>query len=455
MVDLLAESPFDEPQFALEEKAPPKHVPASQDMARMDRKGLRRHLQRWLSQERQCGVLFVSITGIDAAIQLYGYRVGELALCRVADRVSAITPGDSVVGAWGETDLLVLAPSGLAGDLLALGERVMTTFDSDTIVGRVHLPLTASIGIMPATPGTSPDRLVHQASLALPPFPAHGVRHYSSDIEVARRRKLHLRRDIRNAGDRGELEVVYQPQMCMAMNRVVGAEALLRWRHPDFGYISPEVFIRLAEESGDILHVGEWVFREVAEQVVRWESQASLGTDFSVAVNAAPRQLCRPDFAERFQAILADAGVSPSRIGVEVTESGVMMQVDQAKAQLSLLREAGIDVAIDDFGTGTSSLAYLMQLPATTIKIDRLFVSAIHETGGTVAGGELVDMVLRLAHGIGRTVVVEGVETRIQHEYLRRRGCEVAQGYLYARPLSAEALLSWYQNSAGTVIEHA
>jgi EAL domain-containing protein (putative c-di-GMP-specific phosphodiesterase class I) len=238
--------------------------------------------------------------------------------------------------------------------------------------------------------------------------------------------------------------LVYQPKVDLRSGRVVGAEALLRWVHPELGFVSPAEFIPLAEASGEILRLGDWVLDRTIRQLESWFASDSLPRDFSLAVNVATLQLMQPDFAERLLARLQRSALPPGAVEVEVTESGLMQDVELARRQLQALASEGIRIAIDDFGTGYSSLAYLKTLPVSVLKIDRAFVNDIDNN---LQDLRLAETVVQMARNFGFTTVAEGVERAEHTGRLLEIGCQLAQGYWYSPPLRAEALVEFHRRN--------
>ena len=227
---------------------------------------------------------------------------------------------------------------------------------------------------------------------------------------------------------------MFQPKINLATGALAGAETLLRWYNPRLGQVSPGDFIPLAEGSGEILTLGRWVLEETIRQTAQWYRAGLTGGDCRMAVNVAARQLTRPDLAEEILALLTEHGLPSHCLEVEVTESGLMEDVEQARRQLKQLADAGVSVAIDDFGTGYSSLAYLKDLPVSTLKIDRTFINAM---GEHQQDQNLVRTVIAMAHNFGCAVVAEGIEAPDQARTLLELGCELAQGFWFARPMQA------------------
>lgn len=407
-----------------------------------NRLGIQRSLKALLREGGRIGALFIAVDGIEGAVQLYGYHKGEALMKSVAERLQDCLSEGQRLGVWGGSELLALIPYNTRDDLLEAGKALTKALEKDIQLDNIQVAVSARVGAASCADSCNYERMVHQASLALPVGEGPSVQHYSEALESEQRRRLSLQRDIRYAARRGELHIQYQPKVNLFTGQVVGAEALLRWRHRHHGAVSPDQFIALAEESGDIVELGEWVIQQVAEQVAVWEQAGELSPEFTVAVNVAPRQVIRPGFADMFIMLVSQAGVALRRVSVEITESGLMMKLDRAAEQLEILRKAGVGVAIDDFGMGVSSLSRLKSLPITILKIDKAFVSDLSGVEGD-HGKYFAETVTRLAHGIGCSVVAEGVETLEQHDLLKEVGCEEGQGYLYSRPLHADDFMAW------------
>ncbi len=246
------------------------------------------------------------------------------------------------------------------------------------------------------------------------------------DMEAAMRRGL----------ERSEFLLHYQPKVDLASQRIVGAEALVRWQHPQIGLIHPIEFIHLAEETGLIVPLGEWVLEEACHQQAHWRAQG-LGA-LKLAVNMSARQFRLDDLSERVAAIVQRTGVDPKQIVLELTESMVMQDVDTTRMSLVALKNLGLSLSLDDFGTGYSSLSYLRRFPIDELKIDRSFINDIHSNEDDAA---IASAIVAMAHSLGLAVVAEGVECKEQADLLAGMGCSQAQGYFYARPMPAQAFL--------------
>jgi EAL domain-containing protein (putative c-di-GMP-specific phosphodiesterase class I) len=244
--------------------------------------------------------------------------------------------------------------------------------------------------------------------------------------------------DLRKALERSELMLFYQPQMNLGSGMVTGVEALIRWQHPQRGMVSPADFIPLAEDTGLIGPIGEWVLREACRQNRLWQQRGL--PPLRMAVNVSGHQLVAAEFVEVVARALAETDHAPQRLELEVTETTLMRDLDASAAVLARLRSLGVRVAIDDFGTGYSSLGYLKHLPVQTVKIDRSFVAELPENAHDAA---ITNGVIDMGHNLGLEIVGEGVETAAQLRYLRERGCDVIQGYLLHTPTSAENIEAW------------
>ncbi|MGH9667587.1 MAG: putative bifunctional diguanylate cyclase/phosphodiesterase, partial [Bryobacteraceae bacterium] len=264
---------------------------------------------------------------------------------------------------------------------------------------------------------------------------------FDSSMVGASPERLALEQRLRQALPNGELLMNYQPQIELATGAATGVEALLRWKHPELGFVSPGTFIPIAEENGLICSFGEFALYESLRQAIAWRRQGMRSV--RVCVNVSPLQFCRPDFAGRTIAAIQEFEIDPSQLELEITEGVIMQNVDAALVHMNRLREIGVQFAIDDFGTGHSSLAYLQKLPIQRIKIDRSFIKDITKASERPA---LVVNIIRLAHALGVPAIVEGIETLEQAIALTAMGCEEAQGYLFSKPLLGQELFHWTQH---------
>jgi len=311
-----------------------------------------------------------------------------------------------------------------------------------------ELFVTASIGIaLYPGDGDDIDALIRNADTAMYRAKDSGrnnYQFYAAAMNEEAQQRLRLETDLRHATERNELFVLYQPQADISVRRIVGAEALVRWQHPGLGLIPPMEFIPIAEESGLIVQVGEWVLRAVCRQNKAWQD-AGL-PPVRVAVNLSPLQFRQQDLFAVVSAALKESGLEPQYLELELTESIFMEDIEAAIVTLRQIKNLGVALSIDDFGTGFSSLSYLKRFPIDTLKIDQSFV---RDSPGNPDDSAIVEAIIAMAHSLKLKAIAEGVETEQQLAFLRERGCEMMQGYLCARPLApdqfAEILLTHHR----------
>ncbi|RIV38729.1 bifunctional diguanylate cyclase/phosphodiesterase [Micromonospora radicis] len=370
-----------------------------------------------------------------------GHAAGDKVLVEVADRLRRCVPSAALVGRTGGDEFLVTlrlesvdAAVELAGQLREQIRDEMVfdelTLDVDTAVGVVVQPDHGS------DPATLLQR-VDMAATAAKSVPG-SVQLYSPALESRSLRRLGLASDLRTALDNGELEIYYQPKVTLRERRLVGVECLARWEHPTHGTVAPEDFVAVAEHTGQLGRLTEFVLREGLRHSRDW---ALGGQSLAVAVNLAARTLIDPRFPERVRELLDEYGVPPQLLTLEVTEAGVLDGTDRLIPTLRRLRDLGVRLSVDDFGTGSSSLAHLRRLPVHEVKVDRSFVQGMATDPGDLA---IVNAVVTLSQQFGLTVVAEGVESELTLELLQDIGCEIGQGYLFSRPLPYERLEAWF-----------
>jgi diguanylate cyclase (GGDEF)-like protein/PAS domain S-box-containing protein len=390
--------------------------------------------------ERPLGVLFIDLDEFKLVNDTLGHAGGDELLKEVAVRLqSAVRNGDTVARISGDEFAVVLADMARTEDAALVAQKILERLGAPVDVLGHEVFVTASVGIA-AFPGDGSDAetLIGAADAAMYRAKQSGRNAYqffTAEINQRSRARAQLGAELRRALEREEFALVYQPKFRLADRGAGGAEALLRWRHPERGVVSPAEFIPVLEETGLIVPVGEWVLRRACEDLKGWRAA---GLDAGpVAVNLSARQFRLPDLDVRLKAVVAETGVDPALIELEITESQLMQDPDHAIRVMRSLREAGMRIAIDDFGTGYSSLAYLTRFPVGSLKIDRSFVASINDDA---SAGAIVRTIIEMAHTLGFTVVAEGIETEAQADYLRRHRCEQGQGYLFARPMAAADL---------------
>jgi len=389
-------------------------------------------------------VLFLDLDRFKDVNDSLGHAAGDRVLRAAAERVQqAVGPHHTVARLGGDEFTVVLEGLASADAAEHTARRVLEAFAAPLVFGEHHeISICPSIGIsLFPTHAQVPTELLKHADTAMYQAKAAGRRTwqvYSADMDESTRRRATLAGLLRRVLERDELTVVYQPRYSLRERRVVGAEALLRWRNPDFGVVPPDQFIPLAEDTGLILEIGEWVLKEACTTLRQWREAGLHGLRMSVNVSAI--QLLRGDLAATLARILAETGVSSGQLELELTESAIMANVERSASVLHACRALGVGVAVDDFGTGYSSLAYLKRLPLTTLKIDQEFVGDLTRDPDDEA---ITSTVIAMGHSLALTVVAEGVETAGQLQFLREHGCDEIQGHYIAAAMAREDCLAF------------
>jgi diguanylate cyclase (GGDEF)-like protein len=384
-------------------------------------------------------VLFLDLDGFKEINDTLGHAAGDHLLRSVAARLSATLRGSDTIGRLGGDEFVVLVESENEAGAELVAERLLTALEQPFVVAGVTVNVSASIGLA-AGDRQSAGEMLRDADIALYEAKAagkHRVVVFHPEMHVAIRDHHLLESDLRGALARGELFLVYQPIWDLEAGRVLGVEALLRWRHPARGVVSPEVFVPMLEENGLIIDVGAWVLEAACRDVRALHER---GHALALSVNVSGRQLDSADFADVVERVLGATGFDPAQLVLEITESVVMRSPQTAADGMRRLRATGVRIAIDDFGTGYSSLALLRQMPVDSLKIDRSFVAAIRDS---VEAEALVRMLVQLGKTLGLTTVAEGIEVDEQLHQLRRETCDSGQGFLLARPLELEDLVAF------------
>jgi diguanylate cyclase (GGDEF)-like protein len=393
--------------------------------------------------------LFVDIDGFKQINDRHGHRAGDEVLRQVGARLRAALRENDTVGRLSGDEFVMLIDSvGLYTAPELVAERIL-----DVLRQPIYLPgeqrepisITASLGIATGRPGSA-EELLQDADLALYKAKAIGRNGYvkfESAMQTAAQDRIHLEMDLASALELHQLFLVYQPMLDLESERVVGVEALLRWRHPISGVIPPDVFIPIAEDNGTIVPIGRWVLQEACSQGAGWHRR---GYPLNISVNASARQLERPEFVEEVRAALDDSGLKPASLTIEITETVLMRKPDHTARLLGELKALGVRIAVDDFGTGYSSLAYLRQFPVDSLKIDRTFITGLELSSEAHA---LTHTLIQLGKALGLQTLAEGVEQHSQVRELQREGCDLAQGFLFARPLAPDLVEGFLRDSHG------
>jgi diguanylate cyclase (GGDEF)-like protein/PAS domain S-box-containing protein len=367
----------------------------------------------------------------------FGYQCGDLLLKEVSTRLARVIDGDGTIARMSEDEFILLFP--LVHDreqVILIAEKIAAEFNPSFHIESYEFQVTNSIGIS-LFPDDAADAegLIRHASTALYYCKEQGSTYYfySEEIEKEIYERFEMEKDLRKAIEQNEFIVHYQPQVNVKTGKIVGAEALLRWQHPGKGIISPLKFIPLAEETGLIIPIGEWVLRTACGQAKSWHEEGY--SHMRVAVNISVRQFRQRNFIHRIVSILEETRLEPEFLELEITENICMSDIEYALQMIHDLKKLGITISIDDFGTGYSSLSYLSKFPIETLKIDRSFIQGIHREEGNAA---IVNSIIELAQSLHLKVVAEGVETEIELDYLNKRGCEMVQGYYFSAPVATE-----------------
>lgn len=369
-----------------------------------------------------------------------GHDIGDNLLCQVADRLKTqIRESDTLARFGGDEFALILEEVEEPQNVLIMGQKILEHLSEALTFEGHQLYLTASIGIsIYPNDGDNLETLMKYAEVAMyraKELGRNNCQFYRPEMNTRSRELLFLEGALRQALKQEEFVLHYQPQIDLASGRIVGAEALVRWCHPSLGMVPPGDFIPLAEDTGLIVPLGDWVLRTACQQIKQWNSGG--GIPVRVAVNISARQFNEPNFIDKVDQLLQDTQIDPKYLEMEITESIIMADVQEAIMTLTDLKMRGINLAIDDFGTGYSSLSYLQKFPISHLKIDRSFVK---DVCSNEQSAEIASSIIALAQNMHLQVIAEGVETEEQMAFLCSKGCDEAQGYLFSRPVSPEEM---------------
>jgi diguanylate cyclase (GGDEF)-like protein len=413
-----------------------------------------------MPRQRGLAVLMLDVDNFSRINDTQGQAVGDSLLKEIAHRLQlclrdtqraqdddSATKGDIndwVARTGGDEFALALPGISTVDTAQVVARRVQLALARPFVFAQQEIPLSATMGVSlyPSDAATAED-LVKNADAAM----HHGKKSGKGDLEFFKKsistraaKHLSMEADLRKALDRGEFKLVYQPRLAVSDMRVEAVEALLRWWHPQRGFVSPDEFIPLAEQSGLIVEIGDWVLREACAQSRRWRDSG--GPRWQVAVNVSGVQFRDGSLVERVSRAVDAAGIEPRMIELEFTEGALIEYSAVVSKAVKSLKALGVATALDDFGTGYSSLSYLRHFPIDTLKIDRVFVrDIVSKSGGNTP---LVDAIIAMAKSLGLSTVAEGVETEAQWQYLKARNANQVQGFLFCQPLSIEDLQSWH-----------
>lgn len=405
--------------------------------------------QRLRHNGRSLALLHIDLDRFKLLNESFGHDAADQVLRKVAKRIgSALPEADTVARLSGNEFAVLFDAYTSLSSLIRVTTRLLSKIRVPLRVGEHELIITASIGIS-LLPDTTREAtlLLNQADVAMKQakrLGGDGFQFYTESMQADAYDRLQLESQLRRALALGQLEVFYQPKLALGSNVLEAAEALVRWRHPERGLITPDTFIELAEETGQINAIGEFVLRTACRQAREWQRQG-LG-DLRMSVNLSGHQLRYGNLVSLVRQVVAESGLEPSLLELELTESQWLDNISAIHATFTHLRDLGVKLAIDDFGTGYSALSYLKRLPVDYVKLDQAF---IRELGESTADAAITQAVITMAHGLGLKVTAEGVETLDQLRVLRAQGCDEVQGYLLARPASAAEFQHWLLTQRG------
>ena len=399
---------------------------------------LQRELRRNGADGEGIAVLFVDLDHFKRVNDSLGHSSGDEVLREMAKRIVYCLGEQDLASRFGGDELVILHPCAKAGSEAALAALILATAAEPIFISRKEVVVSASIGVALCAPGEkTAEQLLREADTALYAAKARGrarLQHFNDELYAQAESRMQIESDLRLALRAAQLFVLYQPQVSLKSGRVVGLEALVRWRHPTRGVVAPDAFIPVAEECGLVVDIGRQVLRESCRQLAEWTRSAP-GRRLALAVNVSPREVEAPGFVHELAQVLADTAVDPTSLCLEITERAVTGATADTVRVLEQVRRMGVYVAIDDFGTQHSSLTRLRDLPAEVLKIDRDFIDGLGAEPGDTA---IVSSIMSLAFAMGKHPIAEGVERREQAAALLRLGCAVAQGYLFSPPVAAD-----------------
>lgn len=396
-------------------------------------------LDQLLAQKNaKCALLYIDLDHFKEVNDSKGHTVGDELLMMVGQRLkSCLRSSDMLARLSGDEFAIVISNPNENGKLNHILERVHTQLNTDYKLADIIIKGSSSIGVACyPSDGKDSEELLKNADIAMYAAKDAGrnsVYHFNDDLSKELQEKLNIRSKLHNALAEDQFTLVYQPKVSCETGKIVGFEALLRWIHPEMGFISPAVFIPEAESNGTIVDIGEWVLREACVQANIWHKNGLLESKMSV--NLSPVQICQTDLIERIKNILTETGLPANKLELEMTETVLMDNVEIAEKTFKALKALNINIALDDFGTGFSSLSYLTKFPFDTLKIDRSFVSEMENDDATAM---VIKNIFSLAKDLDMEVVAEGVETASQRDLITKHRCKMIQGYFYSPPVSAD-----------------
>lgn len=386
-------------------------------------------------------VLFLDIRKFKNINDSLGHTLGDKVLMVASKRfVRMLNASDMVARIGGDEFAVILKNLSTVGKAQKVARRILDSIAQPFSLSGNRISISVNIGIAPCdTEYNTPEEVLRDADIAMHYAKEHssGVAIFTKELRIRFLERVRLENDLRNAIDRGELSMQYQPLVSLQDGGLLGFEALLRWNHSEFGNIPPNKFIPIAEESGLIIPITVWILRETTNQLAKWQKIGPSHRDLIVSVNISGKHLSNDDLIDDVENALAVSKIVPETLKLEITESAAMENAEHTISVLNRLKQLGVQLSIDDFGTGYSSLSYLHRLPFDTLKIDRSFVYSVGEQG---ENSEILQTIISLAKNLKKKVIAEGIETEAQLSLLKNLGCDYGQGYLLSRPKTVDVI---------------
>ena len=394
-------------------------------------------------------VLFVDLDGFKKINDCLGHAVGDQVLKEISSRLCKEIRENDSVARWGGDEFIILLTDLMSEEVVTrITEKIVANLQPPIYIDEHKLFVTPSIGIsIYPKDGFKPEILITRADAAMFKAKEKGRNNFcffSKELNQKAKDRLILEKEMHHALEQGEFEVFYQPQINLKTCRIVGVEALLRWNHNSKGFIMPDVFIPIAEEVGLINPIGEWVLDSVCRQMTVWQQSGFV--KIKTAVNLSPRQFLQADLCHEIKKIIVKHALNPKFVDLEITESLMIKDVDRICEILHNIKALGVSIAVDDFGTGYSSLSFLKRFPIDQLKIDKSFISQLTTNSDDA---NIAKALISLAHNMDMLVVAEGIENWEQLKFLNEKHCDIGQGYLFSRPLSAKDMTVLLDKSGG------
>lgn len=387
-------------------------------------------------------ILFMDLDRFKTINDALGHHIGDLVLKEISQRIESILGENNVLARLGGDEFIIMIPNEIERDKInSYASKILEVCAKQISVNSHEFYISASIGIsIYPDDGHSLEDLQKNADMAMYKSKRSGgsnYQYYTEDMNIEAHERIRLDADLRRAILNNEFVLFYQPKVSISSGKMIGVEALVRWNHPEMGMVNPAKFIHLAEETGIILSLGEWVLREACRANKSWQEKGY--KPIGVAVNISPKQFVHQDIIQMVSNVLSETGLEPQYLELEITESAVMENVETAAKKLNKVKEMGVKVSIDDFGTGYTSINYLKQFPVSYLKIDQNFVKGIPSSQNDLS---IIIAMIALAHSLGMQVIAEGVETAEQFGWLADNDCDIVQGYFLSRPLPEAKIIT-------------